>query len=424
LFAKRGTCKGFLAYHRRRTFHREKKPFIPMPRLSAALLMAVTLALAARPATAQQGPGGAPPAVGVVKVERTPITPSTEFVGRIQATNRVNLVPRVTAFLDERLFTEGAEVKKGDLLYRLEQGPFRAEVQAKEAAIQQINAQLRNATLTLERARSLLGSPAGQQSAVDAALANQQSLQGQLLAAQAQLQEAKISLDYTEIRAPIDGKIGRTATTIGNVVSPSSGVLATIVSQDPMYVVFPVSVRTILDIRERYAGRGGLDAVLVRVRLPNGRVYKESGKLDFVDNSVAGNTDTIVLRGRVPNPPAAGGKEGGKPGGERELVDGELVTVIVEDAQPVLALTVPRAAVLSDQEGDYVYAVDLQGKAQRRPVRLGQSPLPAKAVIESGLEEGETVIVEGIQRVRAGQPVSPGPAEGAAGGGKPPAARS
>lgn len=391
-----------------------------MPRSFGALLLAATLAAAASPATAQHGPGGTPPAVGVAHVERMPVTPSSEFVGRIQATMRVNLVSRVTAFLEERLFTEGAEVKKGDLLYRLEQGPFRAEVQAREAAIQQINAQLRNANLTLERARSLLGSPAGQQSAVDAALASQQSLQGQLLAAQAQLQEARINLGYTEIRAPIDGKIGRTATTIGNVVSPNSGVLATIVSQDPMYVTFPVSVRTVLDLRERYAGRGGLDAVRVKVRLPNGELYGRSGKIDFVDNSVAGNTDTITLRGELPNPRGAG-KEGGggkAGGGDRELVDGLLASVIVEDAQPVMALTVPRAAVLSDQEGDYVYAVDAQNRAQRREVKLGQS-LPPKVVVESGLEDGETVIVDGLQRVRAGQPVSPGPA-----GGAPQAAKS
>src|SRR5271170_4020668 len=240
-----------------------------MLRLIVALLFA---AVAAAPTTAQQPPAR-PPAVGVAKVQLQPITPSSEFTGRIQAIDRVNLVARVTAFLDKRFFTEGAEVKKGDLLYRLEQGPFQADLQAKQAAIAQFNAQLQNAAITLVRQRTLLSSPAGQQSAVDLALANQQALQAQVLGAQAQLRQSQINLDYTEIRAPVDGKIGRTAVTPGNVVTPNSGTLTTIVSQDPMYVVFPVSVREGLILRDRYAARGGFRAVVIRIKLPTGRLY-------------------------------------------------------------------------------------------------------------------------------------------------------
>src|SRR5207248_5308311 len=120
--------------------------------------------------------------------------------------------------------------------------------------------------------------------------------------AQAQLHQSQINLDYTEIRAPIDGRIGRTSMTIGNVVSPTTGVLATIVSPDPMYVVFPVSVRRILELRDRYADKGGFDAVKIKLRLPNGRMYDQVGKLDFVDIRVARDTDTIVLRGTIANP--------------------------------------------------------------------------------------------------------------------------
>ncbi|HZB91056.1 MAG TPA: efflux RND transporter periplasmic adaptor subunit, partial [Stellaceae bacterium] len=236
-------------------------------RFSLLLLLA-----AGAPALAQQAPP--PPAVGVVKVARQPVTQASEYVGRIAAPSRVNLVARVSAFIDKRFFTEGAEVKTGDLLYRLEQGPFQADVDAKEAAIAQIEAQLRNADITLTRAQTLLHTPAGQQSTVDTALANQLSLKAQLLAAQAQLRQSEINLGYTEIHAPIDGKIGRTAVTEGNVVSPSSGVLATIVSQDPMYVVFPVSVRAVLDLRRRYAAAPGgwTHRVVVKIRLPDGRL--------------------------------------------------------------------------------------------------------------------------------------------------------
>jgi membrane fusion protein (multidrug efflux system) len=376
-----------------------------MPPKAIAWVLGVLL-VAAAPAWAQQGPGK-PPAVGVVKAERKPVTQTHEFVGRIEAHDRVNRVARVTAFLDERLFTEGSEVKKGDLLYRLQRGPFAAEVAAKQAAVAQIAAQHKNAEAALYRAKTLLKTPAGQQSTYDAALASEQSLEAQLEAAKAELEQAQINLGYTEIRAPIDGKIGRSAVTPGNVVSPSSGTLATIVSQDPMYVVFPVSVRTALELRQRYAEAGGLDAAVVKIRLPDGRLYDQVGKLNFLDNTISGTTDTIVLRGVIPNPPLTGAKNGAAP--VRALVDNELVSVVLEDAHPVTALTVPRAAVLADQRGDYVYTVDAQGKAQQQRVELGQST-PTTAVVTSGLKDGETVIVDGLQRVRPGEAVAPAPA--------------
>src|SRR5262249_12496856 len=159
-----------------------------------------------------------------------------------------------------------------------------ADVQAKQATIAQFAAQLQNATITLTRQKALLSSPAGQQAAVDLALANQQALQAQLLGARAQLRQSEINLAYPEIRAPIHGKIGRTAVTEGNVVGPNTGALTTIVSQDPMYVVFPVPTRSAMDLRQRYAGANGFDAV-VKVRLPNGEVYNQTGRLDFVDNT-------------------------------------------------------------------------------------------------------------------------------------------
>jgi membrane fusion protein (multidrug efflux system) len=253
----------------------------------------------------------------------------------------------------------------------------------------------------------LLSGPAGQQSTYDAALANQRSLEAQVMAAQAQVQASQINLDYTDIRSPIDGKIRRTAVTEGNVVSPGLGVLTTIVSQDPMYVVFPVSVRQGLELRERYAPRGGLNAVVIKLRLPDGRLYDQTGKLDFVDNTIAQSTDTVTVRGGIPNstvhdPSTAGGPV-------RELTDGEFVTVLLEGVQPVEMLAIPRAAVLSDQQGDYVFVVGPDNKAEQRRIQLGQSASTTAAVI-SGLSSGDKVIVEGLQRVRPGQPVSPGPA--------------
>jgi membrane fusion protein (multidrug efflux system) len=386
---------------------------------AAVALACVALAVAA-PAAAQQPPAK-PPAVGVVKVSPQPMTPAAEFVGRIQAVERVNLVARVGAYLEKRLFTEGVEVRKGDLLYKLEQEPFQADVQAKQAAIAQVRAQLQNAGITLTRSKALMSSPAGQQARVDDATANQQSLQAQLVAAQAQLRQSEINLGYTEIRAPIDGKIGRTAVTPGNVVGPGSGVLTTLVSQDPMYVVFPVAARTALELRERYGSRSN---AVIKVRLPDGRMYARAGALDFVDNTVTGSTDTIIMRGVLPNPPRSGpAGQGGGPDVVRELVDGELVTAVVEEAQPVMALTVPRAAVLSDQSGDYVFTVDAENKVVQSRIRIGQSQ-PTTASVTSGLSAGDSVIVEGIQRVRPGLVVAPAPAEAPPGGAAPSPSRS
>jgi RND family efflux transporter MFP subunit len=158
----------------------------------------------------------------------------------------------------------GADEKSGDLLYKLERAPFEAEAEAKQGAVAQARAQLENANLTLARAQQLLQKPAGTQVAVDSA---KRTLDAQLQSARAQLHQSQIKLDYTEIRSPIDGRIGRTSVTIGNVVSPTSGVL-TIVSTDPMYAVFPIAMRQVLELRDRFVdigGFGGVDFLADRV---------------------------------------------------------------------------------------------------------------------------------------------------------------
>jgi len=375
--------------------------------ISIGGLIAGLLAIGAHAAALTQTAQGGPPAVGVVEATRLPITESSKFLGRIEAINRVNVVARVTAFLEERLFTEGAEVKKGDQLYRLERGSFEADLAAKEATVAQLQATLTNARLTTDRARRLLGGPAGQQSTYDTALADQRSLESQVQAAQAQVRSSQINLDYTTISAPIDGKIGRTAVTEGNVVSPGSGVLTTIVSQDPMYVTFPVPLREGLELRARYAPRGGLEAVAIRLQLPDGRMYGQSGKINFVDNTIAQNTDTITVRGEIANPILRASSAAGVT--VHELTDGEFVSVLLEGVQPVQVLAVPRSAVLSDQQGNYVLTVGPDDKAEQHRVQLGQST-PTIAAIIRGITDGDKVIVEGLQRVRPGQPVSPGPA--------------
>jgi len=371
-----------------------------------ASLLAAALAAIAAPVLAQPGPSG-PPAVGVALVQKRPVIETSEFVGRIQAISRVELVARVTAFVEERRFTEGSEVHTGDLLYRLERAPFEAQVAGQAASVAQANALLQGNNLTLGRAEALLNTPAGQRSRVDDAQSAQRSQAAQLANAQAQLRLAQTNLDYTEIKSPIDGKISRTTVTEGNVVSPSSGTLTTIVSQDPMYVLFPISVRAALDLRDRYADKGGFSAVTVKLKLPSGKMYEQAGKLDYVDPTVAANTDTLTVRARIPNPVRQGSKAGDP--GDRELSDGQFVTVMLEGVQPVEQLALPRASVLSDQQGSYVWVVGEGNKVEQRRIQLGQST-PDTAVISAGLKEGETVVVDGVQRVRPGAVVNPAPA--------------
>lgn len=372
--------------------------------LAAALVLILA---GAQPAAAQFGPQG-PPAVGVMTAERRPITETTEFVGRVEATDRVNIRARVTGFIQERLFREGSDVNEGDVLYRLERAPFEAQLEQAQASLASAQAQLENARVALTRARDLRATGAGTQVALDNAQAQERTASAQVLSAQAAVRVAEINLGYTEINAPIAGQIGRTNLTIGNVVGPDAGVLATIVSQDPMRVAFTVSQRTALDLRNRFEGRGGPDAVRVRIRTTDGRMYGESGRVDFVDNQIDRNTDTILVRARIPNP-IRRVSDSETPVTPRELIDGQFVTVFLEGAEPVLTITLPRAAVLQDQQGAYVFVVGEGNVAQRRNVVLGRSS-GQTAVIESGLEGGETVVVEGIQRVRPGQPVNPAPA--------------
>jgi membrane fusion protein, multidrug efflux system len=325
--------------------------------LRTALAAPLLLALAAGPAAAQFGPQG-PPAVGVITAEKRPVTESTEFVGRVEAIDRVDLRARVTGFLQERLFREGQEVTAPQPLFRLERAPFEAELARAQAQVASAEAELTNANISLNRARELMRSSAGTQARVDEATAQQRTAQASVLGAQAQLRVAQINLGYTEISAPIDGKIGRSTYSVGAVVGPASESLATIVSQNPMRVSFPVSLRTGTELRDRYAARGGAEAVRVRIRLPNGQLHGPAGRIDFIDPQVDRSTDTVLVRAAIENPPIDRSGAPGAGGVDRPLIDGMFVNVFVEGAEPVPAVVIPRAAVLQDQGGNFVFVVD------------------------------------------------------------------
>jgi membrane fusion protein (multidrug efflux system) len=333
----------------------------------------------------------ASPAVGVRPAALKGVSQSFEFVGRIKATDKVDVRARVEGFIEKVAFREGQDVKAGDLLYQLEQPPFQAQVNTAKASVAQFEAQYRNAQLTLERAQYLLKTVAGQQSNVDSALAAERALAAQIEGAKAQLQTAEINLGYTEIRSPIDGRIGRHAYTLGNLVNPASGVLATIVSQDPIYVLFPVSVRDLEIIREARHNEGGLTKIEIRLHLSNGREYPQRGVWNLTDPQVDQQTDTLIIRATVQNP-------------DRQLVDGQFVTAAIRERREAPRLVVPQAALQVDQSGYYVLVVDDQHKVEQRRIQTGPNQ-DTDVVITSGLKEGEKVIVDGIQKVRPGQVV-------------------
>jgi membrane fusion protein (multidrug efflux system) len=367
----------------------------------------------------EQAPAAAapPPAVAVVEVKPQDVTPSAQFVGRVVAIDTVDLRARVVGFLEQRLFTEGQDVKRADLLFVIEQPPFQAQVAQASADVARTEATLAEANATLERVQQAVKSGAVSKQELDQATAKAQEAQAQVLSAKAQLEIAQLNLSYTEVQAPISGRIGLANFTVGNLVGPDSGVLATIVSQDPIYVTFPVSTRVVLGIRKHFVETGQQPEVAVHAQLPDGTMYGRAGKVDFVDIRVDQTTDTVTVRAEFPNP-------------ERLLVDGQFVNVTVEQEKPELRLAIPQSALQVDQAGSYVLVADGEDRVEQRRIQTGQA-FAGSFVVQSGLEVGDRVIVEGIQKVRPGEkvqvsvlpPAAPPPeAVGTAGASRAPAA--
>jgi membrane fusion protein, multidrug efflux system len=333
-----------------------------------------------------------PPSVGVLPVSQKGVSRSFEFVGRIKAVNEVALRARVEGFLEKVLFTEGQHVKAGELLYQIEKVQYQAEVDRCKANIAIDEAELLNAQLQYDRSLDLSTRNFGTQALVDSNKAKLENAKGKLLFDKAALLQAQANLDYTDIRSPIDGRIGRIRYTIGNLVNPASGVLALIVSQDPIYVEFPVSVRDLHTIRGARASDGAagiLAKIDIRVRLSDGQEYPHSASWNFTQPRVDRQTDSLIIRASLPNPDGV-------------LEDGEFVTVVIREKAEEQRLVVPQAALQVDQSGYYALIVDKQHKVVQRRVKTGPNE-GADVVVVSGLEAGDNVIVDGIQKVRPGQ---------------------
>jgi membrane fusion protein, multidrug efflux system len=363
------------------------------------IVIAASLALASGDALAQKAPAAPAPSVIVAPVVTQEVTDTSNYVGRVTAINKVDIVARVPGFIEERTFTEGQLVKKGDLLFRIEQDTYRAAVEQQQANLAKAKAVEVNASLQLQRGKALLPKQFVPQSQVDQQTATQRSAAADILQVQAALDQANINLGYTDIRSPIDGRIGIANYTVGNLVGPTTGSLATIVSFDPIYVLFQASSRDVLEFKRRLLESGPQAGhVTVRVRLSDGKLYPEPGSADFLDIQADPSTDTVAVRAIFPNKQAL-------------LVPSGIVSVEVQTGAPRPALLIPQSAVQLDQAGTYVLVVDPASKVEMRRITQGAQQGTA-VIVTAGLKDGERVIIEGILKVHPGQVVAASTAPG------------
>src|SRR6516225_2870678 len=338
----------------------------------------------------QQAPAVVP--VGTVKAEHKPIAKTKNFVGRVEAINKVEVHARVTGYWQAVLLKEGDFVKEGQHLYTIEKDQFRAAVDQAGGELADDQAKKLLTAIEYQRADTLTKTQAGTMEARDKALTADRHADAEIVMAQAKLDTANVNLGYTDIVSPIAGKIGRTKITKGNVVSPQSGTLTTIVSQDPMYVLFPVSQADISHARD-----SGLDieGIKVNLRFADGKTYGPVGKIDFVDVTVDRATDTVQARAVFPNPSGA-------------LIDGQLWEVNLEAGKAEEQVVVPQAALLTDQQGVYVFVVE-DGKVAIRRIKTG-SASGEDIIVTEGLSGDELVIVQGLESLRPGMAVRATPA--------------
>ena len=329
------------------------------------------------------------PSVSVVRAAVKDLRPSVTFSGRVTALHKVDLLARIDGFLKEQAFVEGSTVKAGDLLYVIEKEPYQAAVASAEGAVATAKARFDRTEIELRRQTTLVSKDAAAQTKLDDAKAARDEAKGSLDKLIAELDKAKLQLSYTDIRAPIDGRIGKSMLTVGSYVSPQVGTLASIVMQDPIGVTFPVSQRDVIAVRGQAGEAASLNDMTVYLQFTKGKRYGEPGKVNFMDVTVNPGTDTVDLRASFPNP-------------QGMLVDGQLVTAVVEADKPLPTLVVPLNAVQMDQSGPFVLLVNAESKIEVRRVTL-EKQVETGVAIAKGISAGDLVVVEGIQKVRPGQ---------------------
>lgn len=339
----------------------------------------------------------AEPLVKTVTVTLDNVNPPEKFIGHVEAIESVKLIARVTGYLEKVNFKEGSIVKKGSLLYVIEQPPYLAKVSANKALVKQAKADLFKANQKLNRLLSAQPEsvPATD---LDDAKAQKDYTEGVLNENQANLKLSLIDFDYTTITAPLTGRIGKTMYTEGNFVGPTSEPLAEIVQMDPIRVVFSVSENNIDFIEKSLADaeKSKTQSIISpEITFPDGIKYDLKGSIDFVDNKVDPQTGTIAIWSEFRNP-------------EGRLIPGEYVTVYLALTSPKLMPVVPQVAVMQDNEGQFVYIVNKESKVETRRIEAG-SIVGDKLAVKTGLNKGDIIIIEGIQKVKPGLKVKATP---------------
>jgi RND family efflux transporter MFP subunit len=338
-----------------------------------------------------------PPAVEVTDVSLAPVASEFEFVTRTRASEDTDIRARVTGNLIERNFAEGQVVEAGSLMFRIDPRPYQAALNVARAELSQAQAAVEVADRNLKRGIEL--EPNGFISA-----AEMDQLRGQYdgavasrEAAAAAVEKAEIDLDFTEIRAPFTGTAGRSELSIGDLANPMAGPLVTLVQLDPMLADFDVNEQALAEnmrLNQERLAQGLEPYVFIpRLRLVTGDTYAYPGEIDYASNRINPSTGTVTVTARFPNP-------------EGLLIPGQFARIVVQRGDEEMLLMIPQQSVLADMQGRYVYVVDANDVVVRRNVSLGRRQ-GVNWTVESGIDEGERVIVNGIQKVRPGMQVEP-----------------
>ena len=340
-----------------------------------------------------------PAAVSVYDVQSQKVGEYFEYIGRSEAINVVDIRARVEGFLVKRNFTEGSMVEKGQLLYELDRAPFEAALKDAKAKLASSRANLVNARKNLKRSQDLIKSGAISQSDLDLKTSTEAQAMAAVESAQAGLESAKLNLSYTRISAPFTARIGKSTYSVGNLVGPNSKPLVTLTSMDPIYVTFQVDERQLVSHLTKNAQAKEVPALESKstfdlsLKLPNGQEYNEPGTFSFADTKVDETMGTLTLRASFPNPQGI-------------ILPGLYVTLQAESTAKKSLAVIPQAAVQQDQSGYFVLRVMPDNTVKTQEVELGRR-LHAMWAVKSGLQPGDKIIVEGLQKVRPGAKVAP-----------------
>jgi len=337
-----------------------------------------------------------PPEVSVIAVRPQAVTVYNEYVAQTQAPDTIEIRSQVTGLLERQAFADGARVRKGELLYVIDQRPFQAQLAQAKASLAQAEANLINAQQNLARQSRLIAQKAVSQQDYDTAVAQERSSAALVEAQKALLRNVELNLEFATLRAPRDGVMSSSQVKAGSLITAQQTLLTTLYSSDPMWVNFTVSEDKLLELQRRFKHPPGEQPDLAppfHIRLPDGTDYTLAGKLNFVDATIDPKSGTLQLRISVPNP-------------ERLLRPGLFVRVIVAAFESPDAIRIPQQAVQELQGLKSVYVVGEGDKAEPRQI-VASYRLGSDWVVDKGLAPGDRVVTEGVGKLRPGAPVKP-----------------